>query len=146
MFRSGLPGRALREGDLLLRKVPDVKLLEEGDVIELTSKHTVYAEVPKHFVYSNCRGDFSLTHTEARLWEGNFDYLRGQYVVVKTSFGGGGTGHGGHDVYPDGHRVFCEKTDGSKHRVDFYQTGCFTAMIPEIEVVGRAALKWSIEK
>ena len=30
-----------------------ISLLQDGDVIKLTAEHTVYAQVPKHFVYSN---------------------------------------------------------------------------------------------
>ena len=30
----------------------------------------------------------------------------GRYVVVKTAFEGGGTGHGPDDAYPDGHHVY----------------------------------------
>lgn len=74
--------------------------------------------------------------------DGQFEYLQGRYVVYKTTTDGGGTGHGPHDVYPDGYHVFCERlADGV--RVDFYQTGCFTAMIEEIKPVGKAERsKW----
>lgn len=116
-------------------------LLQEGDVIELTTSHKVYADVPKHFCYANHRGDFSLTHHEVRLYDSHFDYLRGKYVVIKTTTDGGGTGHGPHDVFPDGHHVWCESVD-RKYKVDFYQTGCFTAMNTDIVPVGRAELKW----
>jgi len=65
----------------------------------------------------------------------------GEYLVIKTEFGGGS--HGGHDDYPDGHNVTCKKLkyDGSYDEdgfeVSFYQSGSFTAMIEpeELEVV-----------
>ena len=65
--------------------------------------------------------------------------FEGEYRVVATAEDGGGTGMGPHDVYPNGHHVFCEKKDDPNIFVDFYQTGCFTAMIePEkIEPVNR---------
>ena len=52
---------------------------------------------------------------------------------------------GAHDVYPDGHHVFCVKADDDKVRVDFYQSGCFTAMIEDIKPVGKAILDWKIK-
>lgn len=119
------------------------KLLQEGDLIVLGNEHKVYADVPKHFLYGNYRGDFTLGHGEAHLGNDNFDYLRGKYIVTKTVMDGGGTAHGPHDVYPNGHHVFCESIDG-KHKVDFYQTGCFTCMIVNIEPIGRAEKKWVI--
>ena len=118
-----------------------MKQLKEGDIIELGHGHTVYADIPEHFVYSNCRGSFELTHHEVLLDE--LDWLCGKYIVYKTSHDGGGTGHGPHDVYPDGHHVFCEKADQTEVKVDFYQSGCFTAMIEEIEPIGRATRKWT---
>lgn len=121
-----------------------ITLLQEGDVIELTANHRVYANIPKHFVYANCQGDFSMTHFEVSLKNEHFAYLRGKYIVVRTAMNGGGPSHDG--GYPDGHHVYCESLDG-RHHVDFYQTGCFTAMITEeIPVLGRGVKKWVIEK
>ena len=115
-------------------------LLQEGDLIDIHEGHSVYADIPKHFVSSTYRGDFTLTHRAATV-AGELSYLAGEYVVVKTNFDGGGTGHGPHDVYPDGHHVFCQRvTDGIK--IDFYQTGCFTAMIKSIKPHGRAVCSW----
>ena len=119
------------------------KLLEEGDVISLNENHKVYAKVPKHFVYSNCKGDFSMAETDVTL-DGNFDYLQGDYVVTRTEMTGGGTGHGMHDVYPNGHKVTCHKVADKDTVVSFYQTGCFTAMITDIEPVGKAKLVWEV--
>ena len=115
--------------------------LKEGDVIDLKTGHKVYADVPKHFVYSNCKGDFSLTHSDVTIG-GEFEHLAGQYIVYKTANDGGGTGHGPHDVYPDGHHVWCVKADDHSVKVDFYQSGCFTAMIKDIEPTGRAERRW----
>jgi len=117
--------------------------LEVGDVIELNSSHTVYAKVPKHFIYTNRKGDFTLDKAAVKLC-GELSYLKGSYVVIKTSSDGGSTGM---DAYPDGHHVFCEKieSDETRHEVDFYQSGCFTAMIKDIEPVGKAKLKWVFE-
>jgi hypothetical protein len=105
--------------------------LKEGDVIDLRTGHKVYADLPKHFVYSNCKGDFSLTHSDVVI-AGEFDHLAGRYVVYKTA----------QDVYPSGHHVWCEKVDDAAVKVDFYQSGCFTAMIEEIEPTGRAERRW----
>lgn len=114
------------------------KLLEVGDIINIEAGHAVYADVPKHFVYGNEKGNFELCRTDVKV-DGQLDYLRGEYIVQRvTKDGGGGAAH---DIYPDGHHVWCERVDG-KYKVDFYQTGAFTAMIPAIEPVGKAELKY----
>jgi len=120
------------------------KLLEEGDIIRLEAGHKVYADIPKHFVYSNCRGVWDLCHHEVVIG-GEHDYLTGDYVVYRAYSGGGSTGGGmnGHDDWPDGWHVFAERADGVK--VDFYQSGCFTAMIREIQPIGHATRRWVIE-
>ena len=115
--------------------------LKEGDVIDLETGHKVYTDVPKHFVYSNCKGDFSLTHSDVVI-AGEFAHLAGRYVVYKTAKDGGGTGHGPNDVYPSGHHVWCEKVDDAAVKVDFYQSGCFTAMIEDIVPTAHAERKW----
>ncbi|MCP4101413.1 MAG: hypothetical protein GY750_08315 [Lentisphaerae bacterium] len=122
-------------------------MLKEGDVIEIKEGHRVYADVPEHFVYSNRKGCYGLTYHDITVG-GEFAYFAGKYVVVKTSLEGGGAGHGPHDIYPDGHRVYCVKADLYAHdrtvKVDFYQTGSFTAMIEDIEPIGRARLEWTM--
>lgn len=117
-------------------------LLKEGDIIEIKNGHKVYSTVPKHFLYSNCKGDFTLGHGECEIG-GELSYLAGNYVVDKVKFEGGGFGHGSHDIYPDGHHVFC-KSLTSEQEVDFYQTGCFTCMITDIQPIGKAEISWKI--
>ena len=129
-------------------------LLKEGDVIELAKCHTVYAEIPKHFAYANKVGCFELTRSETPVGGNknglNTDFMVGKWIVTKTSECGGGTGHGPHDIYPDGHLVECERVAGQsydyKMKVSFYQTGCFTAMIEEgeVNVIGQATAEWSL--
>ncbi len=66
------------------------------------------------------------------------------WVVVETSMTGGGTGHGPHDVFPDGHEVIIKLLNYSDksllnghHSIRFYQSGCFTGLIlpKEIELI-----------
>ena len=76
----------------------------------------------------------------------NTSSLIGEYVVIKTSYEGGGTGHGPGDVYPDGHRVIATKLQNGKWKkegeeISFYQSGCFTAMINPMQI----ALKRKME-
>ena len=117
-------------------------MLQEGDIINLEAGMSVYADVPKHFVYANKRGIFDLTHVDIILGK-DFDYLCGKYIVYKTVCDGGGVGAGSFDTYPNGHHVFCVKTEDANVKVDFYQSGCFTAMIQEVEVIGKAQLRWT---
>lgn len=123
-------------------KLPQ-KLLQEGDIIELKIGHTVYADVPEHFVFSNKKGSFALVHHNVQIG-GEIGYLAGKYIVYKTSMDGGCEGAFGLDGYPNGHHVFCESTDGEV-KVDFYQTGCFTAMIKDIDPIGKAVRKWVVK-
>ncbi|OPY81415.1 MAG: hypothetical protein A4E65_01156 [Syntrophorhabdus sp. PtaU1.Bin153] len=117
-------------------------MLQEGDIIELQEGDHVYADIPEHFCFGNRRGSFELTHHEARIG-GELDYLAGRYVVYKTTYdGGGGTEMGHHIGYPNGHHVFCEKLDDPKVKVDFYQSGCFSAMIENIKPVAKAVRRW----
>lgn len=115
-----------------------MNLLKAGDIIELGIGHSVYADVPEHFVYSNRKGSFELIHAAVDI-EGELRYLAGRYVVTHTTVDGGGLSHDG--AFPNGHHVFCVNLD-SDRLVDFYQTGCFSAMIKNIEPVGRAKQSW----
>ncbi len=118
------------------------ELLVEGDVIELDGSHTVYANVPTHFLYDNYVGCWDLGHGEMHL--SRAPWLHGRYVVYKTVYSGGGTGH------DDGYHVYCRRFiderpawEGvAERQVDFYQTGGFTAMIKEIEPVAKAEMTW----
>ena len=109
--------------------------LQEDDIIELFIGHEVYADIPKHFVYQNERGIWELTHAHVVI-DGQFEYLAGRYIVYKAVKEGGGTGHGSGDIYYDGYHVYAQKEDGTK--VDFYQSGSFTAMITDIWPIGKA--------
>lgn len=77
----------------------------------------------KEFVLGNVKKPKSTT----------FSVKPGRFVVLKTKTDGG---CGGHDPYPDGHHVYC-KGVGSNIKVDFYQTGCFSAMIEDIEPINK---------
>lgn len=59
------------------------------------------------------------------------------FEVLETRMCGGGTGHGPHDVYPDGHQVVARELEAKKRLVRFYQSGCFIGMCPpeNIELV-----------
>ena len=64
----------------------------------------------------------------------------GEFLVVKSSLEGGGTGMGPHDIYPDGHHVTCKRLniDGTYNEdgeeISFYQSGSFTSMITKDEI------------
>ena len=114
-----------------------MKLLKEGDVFEL-KEGTVYARVPKHFLYANYNGVFDeFDEGPVNIKELNLTYLQGTYTVHHTSFDGGGSTIKDGD-YPNGHHVWCRKIDDEKTRVHFYQTGSFTAMIFNIEPISES--------
>ncbi len=137
-----------------------MKLLREGDIFKLKKGHKVYVELPDHLVYQNREGVFDkLSKTEVVVGQNkggmSTDWLEGEYVVTSTAHQGGGFGHGLHDRYPNGHLVRAEKlppkdatfSDGfySRAKISFYQTGSFTAMIRDIEPIGRATAHWTRE-
>jgi hypothetical protein len=110
-------------------------LLEPGDVIELKAGHRVYATVMWKFAN---RKQAEPYHNDVNI--ADHPELAGEYVVDRTSFSGGSEGGGmnGHDDYPDGHHVYCKRLEDQTIEVDFYQSGCFTAMIEKIKPVGKA--------
>lgn len=57
----------------------------------------------------------------------------GEYKVIEAFFDGGSKCF---DL-PDGWHVFCQKVNDPLVQVDFYQTGCFTAMIEDIQPINR---------
>ncbi len=76
---------------------------------------------------------------------GAYDESRGEalFVVVTACLDGGGEGHGPGDTYPDGWHIKARRLndDGTYNSngewIDFYQSGCFTNLIREIEIVGK---------
>lgn len=121
-----------------------MQYLAEGDVIQIKIGNKVNAKVPKHFLYSNRRGDFSLSSGTVTI-DDNFSYLAGKYVVVRALMNGGGTGHGQHDVFPDGWHVYCKSLD-NENEINFYQSGCFDTLNTDVEVVGKAEMTWVFNK
>ena len=66
-----------------------------------------------------------------------------EFLVTRVALTGGGAGHGLHDVFPDGHRVWAKEvidlsdsefTTG-KRTVNFYQSGCFSVLVKPKEVI-----------
>ncbi|MBT5023116.1 hypothetical protein HOK51_04380 [Candidatus Woesearchaeota archaeon] len=82
-----------------------------------------------------------------------YDESRGEsmFVVEKAHMGGGGTGHGLRDIFPDGWYVEARRLGGDGaynpggEVIKFYQSGCFNCMVREVEVVGKAKLVFEVE-
>jgi hypothetical protein len=115
-------------------------LLEAGDIIKLDRSYKVYATVPEHFVYSNRKGDFTLTRSEILIARG-VEYLVGRYVVTKVAV------NMTSDRFNDGWHVFCrkilEEDETIEHKVDFYLESVLHAPInKKVEVVGKAEARW----
>lgn len=78
-----------------------------------------------------------------RVEEAGLRLVDKKFVVTYTAMGGGGTGHGPHDVYPDGWNVTAQtlKDDGNYDpdglKVQFYQSGCFRCMITDVDPIGK---------
>ncbi len=116
-----------------------MKQLKKSDIIRINEGHRVYYSIPERHSPFGCRK--VLIHRDVVVGNKcdgiNTDFLKGEYVVTKTVVEGGGCGHGPYDIYPDGHHVFCTKIDDPSISIDFYQSGCFTAMITDIRPIGR---------
>jgi hypothetical protein len=128
------------------------KFLTVGDVFLLEKGMQAYVKLPERFIYSNRRQSNTLAETNITVGEmqGPFrakydtSELIGEYVVIKTEHTGGGTGHGPHDVYPDGHLVHARPTKKRTKQkpISFYQSGCFNAMnefVPVIRNINKPA-------
>lgn len=125
--------------------------LAVGEVFEAGKGMRVYAIIPSHFVYSNTPNDPKPARTEVSVGEVkrrdghtiDLGYLKGRYVVEHAAMEGGGTGHGPHDIYPDGWHIRARKlkADGSYDpqgvEIEFYQSGAFTAVNEKVPVVAR---------
>lgn len=122
--------------------IPD-ELIKKGDIIELEDGNPVYADIPEHFAYNNRLGCWDLTRTLITIGD-KYRYPRGAYIVVKTVRDGGGTSYDG--TFPNGHHVFCVNAENEKLKVDFYQTGNFTAMIERPKIIGKAELRWTLPR
>lgn len=116
-------------------------MLTEGDIFRIEPGDAFYALVPRHFTYASEKhvGDWELSRGELKANTGDWSHVYiGDYVVTKTTRDGGGTAHGPGDVYPDGHHIWAQHTQYQNLKIDFYQSGCFTCMLPNKVAIGRA--------
>ncbi len=155
----------------MIRKKKVKRELQVGDIFMIHKGQKVYVDIPGKFVFSNVtessKDANELHHHDVKIGrvfkttKNKFDTndMIGFYVVTSTNYGGGGTGHGPHDVYPNGHRVYAKKLKGElfgdnwKDRkstlewdedgfeISFYQSGSFTAMIERGKVTVLCGLK-----
>lgn len=124
------------------RGTDGIKLLDEGDIIELNeeTEGTFYVEDRKQFLKDHDGKGIWVTDLHATFMIGKMKWLHGKWVVYKTLLTGGS--NSSFNPHPCGHRVYCEKMDDSRVRINFYQTGGFTATICDIEPIGRAELTY----
>jgi hypothetical protein len=107
--------------------------LKVGDIIELKPGHEVYAMVEARSVYANRKYSRKLTQTNVTLNEENFSHLLGEFVVIAAVKEAGDSDP--HDPWPGGWKVTCRSLADPMIEVSFYQSGCFTAKITDIEPV-----------
>lgn len=75
-----------------------------------------------------------------------------EYIVIRAELEGGGTGHGPHDIFPDGWHVKARKLKPDRSynpkakTIDFYQSGCFTNMKEKVKLVGKMEQTFVSEK
>lgn len=126
--------------------------LQVGDVVDLKKGMKVYITVPlskkdKHTTDVELGKILKIGVGKKTLEFETKSYI-GRYIVTDTSMSGGGTGHGLHDVYPDGWHVTCVmlNDDGTyceiNRKVTFYQSGCFTAMITPDKIKAIKGIKY----
>lgn len=101
------------------------------NIIHSISKRIISSFSSDGYEISETRA-FEIASNEIKFpYKDTFVFEGGEFVVIKTEFGGGGTGMGDHDVYPNGHEVFCKRLiDGvyheMGHELSFYEDGSFT--------------------
>jgi hypothetical protein len=112
------------------------RLCKKGDVIK--SNKFFYWPPQKNNVYH-------LSSLPLNSYNGN------EWLVIDTAMTGGGTGHGPHDVYPDGHEVTIQmlpygtRIPDPKYTIKFYQTGCFHNLIEPKEIELMKSLNLRVE-
>lgn len=71
-------------------------------------------------------------HTTSYKLDNNWD----RFVVVKSQYGGGGTGHGPHDIYPDAWEVICSPINDLSIQIKFHQqTNCYAHTIEKVQIL-----------
>lgn len=72
---------------------------------------------------------------------GAYDLSRAsaRFVVTSAIMTGGGTGHGPHDIYPDGLRIRAKRLDKKQETIEFFLSGCFTNKLDkkDLQYVGQ---------
>jgi len=112
------------------------RLLKEGDIIEIKQGDTIRTEVPKHFLYSGKKGNFTLAKETITIC-GELSYLAGEYMVTDAFKENGAM------FDKNGWHVFCvKKYDNRQIKIDFYQTGATETVIKDIKPVGRTTLQY----
>ena len=69
-----------------------------------------------------------------------FVFEAGEFVVTKTKFGGGGTGMGDHDVYPDGHEVFCKRLKDGEYDIDGDEISFYKMVVSQQQLIKKSNL------
>ena len=129
-------------------------LLKNGDVIQIEKGMKILASIPEKFLYAGRRlSDHNITgkvevgsaisiplseNTATSGYESetfDTDIFAGEYVVIGAENTGEGSGYGERTIYPDGYKIICKKLkdgnyDNEGIEISFYQSGCFTAIIP----------------
>lgn len=126
----------ITKSDIVIGKIYRREEVSKDSVIEEVGdrlEHVVPAtyEQVKDFVES-LGLDYEAQEFDASIYEG-------EYMVDYVSCDGGGIQGtpSGYETYPNGWHVFCTKKDNPSIQVDFYQTGCFTAVIPDITPINQ---------
>jgi hypothetical protein len=100
------------------------------DIIEVFDNEGIKMryETALNFVYQNTE--------EIRLESEDEKFILepGIFVVVETKLTGGGTGHGQHDVYPDGWQITAKRLkdgqyDENGDEIKFFQSGSFAHLV-----------------
>jgi len=132
--------------------------LKPGDVVELKRRMKVYARrtISQHNAISRnlhlgrtYRGEpnHSMT-TESVVTQAE----EGRYLIVRSVDEPPGTGHGDHDVYPGGNKVFAKRLKGDLsydplgREFSWYQDGCFTIVHEKMKVVDVLEPLWKNKK
>lgn len=95
---------------------------DEGDY----NKHLI--DTTLHFTVDNS-GSF---HTSQYRLKNDWK----EFIVIWSNYGGGGTGMGPHDIYPDAWQVYCSPVDHPNVLIKFHQeTNCFAHTIKKVQLL-----------
>ncbi len=117
--------------------------LQVGDIFVVDDKWEIIhlPSDPQDPYHVNLRKDFNRASYSG--YPIKKELIGKNFIVEEAKMAGGGTGHGPHDVYPDGWQITARQLfkNGNYNpkgaQILFYQSGAFNCMATDVPTVGK---------